>query len=329
MKIIIPMAGKGKRLRPITLTTPKPLIPVAGKPMVEHLVEDIIKLYKGQIEEIAFIIGDFGKEVEQQLCSVAENLGTKAKIYYQLEPLGTAHAIQCAADSLDGELIIAYADTLFHADFQFDKTADGIIWVKSVEDTRSFGVVKLDDNGVITKMVEKPQEFISDLAIIGIYYIKDGLNLKNEIDKLIQLGIKHNGEYSLTDVLDTLLRQGYKIVPAKVNEWMDCGTFTNILATNQRVLEIKPDSATTRACDTSVILQPSFIHPTARVENSVIGPFVSIGANCAIINSTIASSIIMEDTRIQNACIQESVVGRAVHILRKPEQVFAGDFTQT
>jgi glucose-1-phosphate thymidylyltransferase len=329
MKIIIPMAGKGKRLRPITLTTPKPLIPVAGKPMVEHLVEDIIKLYKGSIEEIAFVIGDFGKDVENQLVTVAENLGTKAKIYYQLEPLGTAHAIQCAAESLTGELIIAYADTLFHADFEFDKTADGIIWVKSVEDTRSFGVVKLNEQGVITQIVEKPQEFVSDLAIIGIYYIKDGLNLKIEIEKLIQSNIKHNGEFSLTDVLDTLLRQGSNIIPAKVDEWMDCGTFANILSTNQRVLEIKHKSGIEIEPETSVILQPSFVHPSAQIENSVIGPYVSIGPNCSIRNSTITSSIVMQESSIQNACIQDSLIGKSVKLFRKSEQIFAGDFTQT
>src|ERR1041385_3185100 len=172
MNIIIPMAGMGKRMSPHTLTVPKPLIPVAGKPMVQRIVEDLAGVCPEKITEIAYVISRaFGKEAENNLVAVAKTLGAVGKIYYQDEPLGTAHAILCAKDSLDGKTLIAFADTLFIPDktAKVDTNRDGIIWGQKIEDPRAFGVVKLDKDGVITDFVEKPQNFISDLAIMGIY----------------------------------------------------------------------------------------------------------------------------------------------------------------
>jgi glucose-1-phosphate thymidylyltransferase len=170
MRIIVPMAGMGKRMRPHTLTTPKPLVPVAGKPIVQHLVEDIIRMCNQKVEEIAYVVGRFGEEAEKNLVKIAESLGAKGTIHYQDTPLGTAHAILCAESALKGPVVVAFADTLFSADFRMDADCDGVIWVKQIEDPRQFGVVKTGADGVITDFVEKPQEFVSDLAIIGIYY---------------------------------------------------------------------------------------------------------------------------------------------------------------
>ena len=182
MKIIVPMAGRGSRLRPHTLTIPKPLIPIAGKPIVHRLVEDIAGVLNQDIEEVAFIIHEsFGKKVEDELIAIAEKLGAKGTIYYQNEALGTGHAIMCAKDSLTGSAVIAYADTLIRAKFDLDQTADSVIWVKQVEQPEAFGVVNLNDNNEIIELVEKPQEFVSDLAVIGIYYFKDVAVLKNEL----------------------------------------------------------------------------------------------------------------------------------------------------
>ncbi|HVA99358.1 MAG TPA: nucleotidyltransferase family protein, partial [Bacteroidia bacterium] len=169
MKIIIPMAGMGKRMRPHTLTTPKPLIPIAGKPMVQHIVEDITKVCDEKVDEIAFVIGRFGKEAENNLLKVAESLGAKGSIFYQDEPLGTAHAILCAKSCLTGKVTVAFADTLFKADFKMDSSQEGIIWVQKIADPRAFGVVKVNAENTITDFIEKPETFISDLAIIGIY----------------------------------------------------------------------------------------------------------------------------------------------------------------
>ena len=174
MRIIVPMAGMGKRMRPHTLTVPKPLVPIAGKPIVQRLVEDIAKVCHEPIEEVAFIIGDFGKEVEEKLLQIAASVGAKGSIHYQNEPLGTAHAIMCAKEALDGKVVVAFADTLFKADFKLDTSADGTIWVQQVNDPSAFGVVKLNPKNEISDFVEKPVEFVSDLAIIGIYYFKDG-----------------------------------------------------------------------------------------------------------------------------------------------------------
>jgi glucose-1-phosphate thymidylyltransferase len=201
MKIIVPMAGRGSRLRPHTLTVPKPLVPVAGKPIVQRLVEDITKVCGEPVDEIAFIIGDFGDQVEKDLITVAEGLGAKGSIYHQEEALGTAHAILCAKDSLKGNVVVAFADTLFRADFTLDSSADGIIWVNQIDDPSAFGVVKLNQENVITDFVEKPVEFVSDLAIIGIYYFKDGAYLKDELQYLIDNDIKEKGEYQLTNAL--------------------------------------------------------------------------------------------------------------------------------
>ena len=201
MKIIVPMAGRGSRLRPHTLTVPKPLVPVGGKPIVHRLVQDIAKTSSEKIEEIAFVIGDFGKEVENELIKVAEKLGAKGTIYYQDKALGTAHAVLCAAESLSGPVVVAFADTLFKADFTLDKEADGILWVKQIDDPSAFGVVKLDENDVIIDFVEKPTTFVSDLAMIGIYYFKEGEKLKVELQYLIDNGIIKGGEYQLPDAL--------------------------------------------------------------------------------------------------------------------------------
>ncbi|MCB0778888.1 MAG: nucleotidyltransferase family protein, partial [Flavobacteriales bacterium] len=167
MKIIVPMAGMGKRMRPHTHTTAKPLLPIAGKPIVQRLVEDLAAVAGGPVAEVAYVVNPaFGTRVEEQLVRIAEGVGAKGSIHYQDIALGTAHAILCAEKALSGRVIVAFADTLFRADLKLDKDCDGVIWVNKVEDPRPFGVVKLDDKGLITEFVEKPQEFVSDLAII-------------------------------------------------------------------------------------------------------------------------------------------------------------------
>ena len=262
MKIIIPMAGMGKRMRPHTLTIPKPLIPVAGKPIVQWLVEDIIKVCKEKVTDIAFVVGQFGKETEDRLLKIAESEGAKGHIYYQDEPLGTAHAILCAKEQLNGKVIVAFADTLFRADFTMDEDKDGIIWVSKIDDPKMFGVIKVNNAGVITDFVEKPQTFVSDLAIIGIYYMKDGNNLRQEMQYLIDNDIKEKGEYQLTNALENMKQKGAKFFPGKVDEWLDCGNKDATVFTNQRVLEMHksemriPDSA---VLENSVVIQPSFI----------------------------------------------------------------------
>lgn len=314
MKVIIPMAGRGSRLRPHTLTLPKPLIPVGGKPIVHRLVEDIANVCSEQIEEIGFVIGDFGAEVEQELIEVAEKLGAKGSIFYQLEALGTAHAVLCAKELLTGPVVVAFADTLFKADFKIDKDVDGILWVKQIEDPSSFGVVKMDDQGYIIDFVEKPKTFVSDLAMIGAYYFKSGEELHTELDYLIDNHVIKSGEYQLPDALRRLTEKGKKFKPGKVEEWLDCGNKEVTVHTNQRVLEydfakslemVHPSSKVTQ----TIIIPPCYIGEGVEISNSVIGPHVSIGKNSIVNECIIKNSILQKDTEILNANIQNSMIG--------------------
>jgi glucose-1-phosphate thymidylyltransferase len=330
MKIIIPMAGMGKRMRPHTLTIPKPLIPVAGKPIVQRLVEDIVKISQGKIDEIAFIIGDFGIEVETRLIAIAEKLGAKGKIFYQHEPLGTAHAILCAKESLDGKVIVAFADTLFKADFVLDENQDGIIWVHEVDDPSAFGVVKTNENEFITDFIEKPKEFISNKAIIGIYYFKDGAYLKDELQYLIDNNIIKGNEYQLTDALQNMMKKGTHFSVGKVKEWLDCGNKDATVITNRRLLENSNDNelvSNTARINNSIINHPCYIGENVEITSSIIGPYVSIGENCIVSHSIITDTIVQTNSKIKNANIDNSMIGSYVEYKGDINELSIGDFT--
>lgn len=330
MKIIVPMAGRGSRLRPHTLTIPKPLMPVAGKPIVQRLVEDIAKVSDEKIDEIAFIIGDFGTETEEQLKDIAKNLGAKGSVYHQEEALGTAHAILCAQDSLKGNCVVAFADTLFRADFKLDAENDGIIWVNQIDNPSAFGVVKLDEEGTITDFVEKPKEFVSDLAIIGIYYFKSGENLKEELQYLIDNNIRENGEYQITNALENMKQKGAKFKTGKVNAWMDCGNKNVTVETNQRVLafEGKNTIEGKYTNENSVIIEPCFIGDNVVLKNTIIGPHVSVGNNTTIENSVISNSIIQNETVISHGNFTNSMIGNKVNYQGKAQDLSIGDYTE-
>ena len=329
MNIIIPMAGRGTRLRPHTLTTPKPLIPIAGKPIVHRLVEDIVEVCAESVEKIGFIIDrDFGKEVEEDLKAIAKSVNAEPSIHYQDDKLGTAHAILCAQELLDGNVIVAFADTLFKADFKLDASKDGIIWVQQVDDPSAFGVVKMDDD-IITDFIEKPIEFVSDLAIIGIYYFKNGSFLKSELQYLIDNEIMEKGEYQLTKALENMKNKGCNFVPGQVSEWLDCGNKNATVYTNKRYLEFIKDEdlvAKTASVKNSVIIQPVFIGENVELENSIIGPHVSIGANTTIKNSIVQNSIIQTNTNVNNANMKNSMIGNYVTLEGKSDDLSVGDY---
>jgi len=329
MKIIVPMAGMGKRMRPHTLTIPKPLIPVAGKPIVQRLVEDIAATCDEQIEEIAFIIGDFGDAVNEKLNAIAENLGAKASIYVQDEALGTAHAILCAKESLSGKVIVAFADTLFKADFKLTDDVEGTIWVNKIDDPSAFGVVKLDNNGTITDFVEKPETFVSDLAIIGIYYFKDGEYLKNELQYLIDNDIKDKGEYQLTNALENMKNKGTNFKTGEVIEWLDCGNKDATVYTNQRVLALNADKnwvSSTLKNKNSVIIPPCYIGENVELNHAVVGPYVSIGDNSKIENAVIANTIIQEESVIRGINMSNSMIGNHTRLEKELRDLSVGDY---
>jgi len=330
MNIIIPMAGAGKRMRPHTLTTPKPLIPVGGKPIVERLAEDIASMCNEKIDEIAFVIGDFGKETELQLLAIAERLGAKGKIFYQDIPLGTAHAIMCAEECLTGNVMVAFADTLFYADFKIEAEDESVIYVQKVQDPSAFGVVKLNEKNMITDFVEKPKDFVSDLAIIGIYYFKDGDYLRKELKYLLDNDIKEKGEYQLTNALENMKNKGTQFKPGQVKEWLDCGNKNATVFTNQRVLALNEKSLTIPSSTkivNSTVIQPCFIGENVIIENSIVGPYVSIGEKSNIKKSVIENSIVQTNSKIENACITNSMIGNFVQKISKMEDVSIGDYT--
>lgn len=331
MNIIIPMAGMGKRLRPHTLTTPKPLLHLAGKPIVEHLVEEIIAQVDGKVDTIGFIIGDFGKEVEQELIAIAEKEGSKGAIYYQKEALGTAHAILCAQELLDGPVVVAFADTLFRADFKLDPNVDGVLWVEQVADPSAFGVVELDKDGYIASFVEKPSVFVSDKAMIGIYYFKRAEELRSEMQYLIDHSIMNDGEYQLPDALRALVKKGTKFIPGTVIEWLDCGNYKATVKTNTQWLAYKKDKNLIDPdvqLSNSLIIPPCYIGKGVEINNSVIGPYVSLDGNNKISGSIIRSSIIGSHTAISNSHLKDSMIGNFVQVHADEKELSLGDYNQ-
>ncbi len=331
MNIIIPMAGMGKRMRPHTLTTPKPLLPIAGKPIVQRLVEDIASVCDETIENIAFVVGpNFGADINKDLYAIAESLGAKGHICVQEEALGTAHAVYSAKQILTGNVIVGFADTLFRADFTIDPSKDGVIWVKQVEDPSAFGVIKLTDNNVICDFIEKPETFVSDLAIIGIYYFKDGDRLKSEIEHLLNNDIREKGEYQLTNALENMKNDGLEFVPGEVTDWMDCGNKNATVDTNKRVLmHAKNENliAASHTSNNSTIIEPCYIGENVVLENSTVGPYVSVGDNTVIKNSVINNSIIQTNAIINNASFENSMIGNFVEYDGKSNQLSISDYS--
>ncbi|MDI9308781.1 MAG: sugar phosphate nucleotidyltransferase [Limnohabitans sp.] len=325
MKIIVPMAGRGSRLRPHTLTIPKPLIPIAGKPIVHRLVEDIAKVLNQPIEEVAFVIHEsFGKKVEEDLVAIANKIGAKGTIYYQNEALGTGHAIMCAKDSLSGPAVIAYADTLIRATFNLDQNADSVIWVKQVDKPEAFGVINLNENNEIVELVEKPKEFVSDLAVIGIYYFKDVAILKNELQSVLDNNIIHGGEYQINDGIKQMMAKGMKFVPGEVDEWMDCGNKDVTVDTNSRMLNfLQQDGenlvASNVKIENSTIIPPCYIGEDVILINSTVGPNVSLGKATHIVNTTIKNSLVQTHAHIRNANLDNAMIGN--------HATFDGNFT--
>jgi glucose-1-phosphate thymidylyltransferase len=335
MKIIVPMAGRGSRLRPHTLTVPKPLIPVAGEPIVHRLVKDIAEVVGQKVEEVAFILGDpafFGDDVVKSLIELAEGIDAKASIYRQDEPLGTGHAIMCAKDSLSGPAVIAYADTLIQANFELDLAADALIWVKKVNNPEAYGVVQLNDKKEIIELVEKPAKFISDLAVIGIYYFKEVSQLRFELQSVIDNNIIHGGEYQINDGIKGMMSKGMIFKTGQVDQWMDCGNKKVTVETNAQVLEndakkggqLIPESAT---LENSIVIKPCFIGENVHLKNVVIGPHVSIGNRTKINDSVIKNSIIQHSTDIKNAILIDSMIGSNVNYDGLARELSLGDYT--
>lgn len=330
------MAGRGSRLRPHSLTVPKPMLPVAGTPIVAQLVNEIAKVVAQPIEEVAYVLGDpafFGPAVEEELTKVAKALGAKASIYRQLEPLGTGHAVMCAADSLSGPIIVAYADTLIRTDLTLDPSVDGMIWVKKVENPKAYGVVQINEDNQITALVEKPQEFVSDLAVIGIYYFKKGEVIKQELEKTMAVERAAGEEFLLNEGILAMMEKGAVFTPGTVKEWMDCGNPKITLETNTKMLDILTQEAHALVSDdvvleNSEIVPPCYIGSGVVLKNTTVGPHTAVGAGTRIENSNIEGSLIQKNTVIRNAQLQGAMIGNHVHYNGEYHFVSIGDYSE-
>ncbi len=316
MNLIIPMAGMGKRLRPHTLITPKPLFKIAGKPIVERLVKDIAKLLNIKFDKIGFVIGNFPDSIRKELIDLAHAIDAQPEIFIQDKPLGTADAVFRAADILNGEVIIAFADTLFEADFELDPHADAVIWTKKVDDPSKYGVVKTNEKGYITDFVEKPATFVSDQAIIGIYYFKRAEELLKKIEFIISNDIKVKGEYQLTDALKLMMDDGYLFVAQSVKEWYDCGNKDLVIKTTAAVLKkegIFIGSNFTK--QNSLLLGNYFIGDNVFLKNVIILDNVVIENNVRIENAILENVIIQENASVRSILLKNSIIGANTNVM--------------
>lgn len=322
MNVIIPLAGFGSRLRPHTYTKPKPLITVAGKPVLGHILD---KLVAAGVGDISFVVGYLGDQIEQYVS--AEYPDLRAHYHEQRELNGQAPAVLLARESVSGPTVIVFVDTIADADLSklADETADGVIYVKEVEDPRRFGVVQVDKHGIISRFIEKPSDTTNKLVVIGMYYVKDAALLMDCCDELMRRDIRTKGEYFLADAFNLMIARGAKLRIETVDVWLDCGKPETVLETNRYLLGHGHDNSALWRNDRSVVVPPVFIHPSARIENSVVGPNTSIGENCQIVNSVIRESIVDTGALVSDHVLANSLIGRDAILTGRPRRFNVGD----
>jgi glucose-1-phosphate thymidylyltransferase len=323
MKVIIPLAGFGTRLRPHTYTKPKPLINVAGKPVLGHLLDKLAGL---DIDEYIFIVGYLGDQVEEY---VKTEYNLNARFVEQKEMLGQAHAIWLAREYLDdGPVFVLFVDTLFEADLSVlsSTDADALIFVKEVENPSSFGVVTLDANDDITGFIEKPTTMENRLAVVGLYYFKNGNKLIQGIRKQMDQDLKQNKEYFLAEAMNLMIKSDQKFRTAPVSVWLDAGKPETVLETNRYLLEHGHDNSAEIADHTNlIIIPPVNIHPTAHITNSIIGPHVTIAANCTITSSILRDTIVDEGATCKDSLLEQSLIGRNARVEDQYRSINVGD----
>jgi glucose-1-phosphate thymidylyltransferase len=323
MKVIIPLAGFGTRLRPHTYSKPKPLVNVAGKPVLGHILDKLISL---DLEEVIFIVGYLGEQIKEY---VDTHYHFPARYVEQKELLGQAHAIWLAREYAQGEVFIIFVDTIFEADLLAARVmdADGVLYVKEVEDPRRFGVVVVE-NGRIVRLVEKPTTDEHRLAVIGVYYVRDSQWLIRAIDELMARGIQIKGEYYLADALQLMIDQGARLIPQEVEVWEDCGKPETVLHTNRYLLSKLQDNGQKAKLINSMVIPPVYIAPTACVENSVIGPYATIADHAYVCNALIRDSIIDEGAQICNTMLEGSLIGKNALVRGRYHRLNVGDSSQ-
>lgn len=330
MKLIIPMAGRGTRVRPHSHVTPKPLLSVRGKSMVERIVDTFNRVLPTNLDEGIFVLGpDFGEDIYQALREICERHDMDANFAIQERAEGTAHAVFAAEEYLTGDGIVVFADTVFDMEPGIDlEGADVVAWVKYVEDPSRFGIAVREGEKIV-ELIEKPSEPISNEALIGIYYVRDLASLKESIAGLLSDDVRgKGGEFQLTDAFDRMLKQGAVFTTASVTEWLDCGTIPALMDTTRHILEKEQEETHQGEIENSVVLHPVYIGPGARIVNSVVGPFTSVEENASVTGSVVKGSIVFANASVENAVLDESLVGQYADVKPSARRLNVGDHSE-
>lgn len=326
LKIVIPMAGLGTRLRPQTWSKPKQLVGVAGKTVLDHVLDTLSTLPDPDDIELVNIVGYLGEQIEAHIQNHYPHLTSHYVV--QQDPRGQSHAIYLARQYLSGPILVIFADTLIETDLSFlaDEPADAVAWVKTVPDPRRFGVTEVGEDGWVTRLVEKPQSMENNLAVVGFYYFNDAEDLISAIEKQMQRDTQIKGEYYLADAVNIMLERGLKMKTKEVSVWLDAGTPESLLETNRYLLENGLNNNSEAAKRSGlVVIPPVFIHPSAVVQASIIGPHTSLGAGCQVLSSIIRDSILEDGAQVTDVILESSLVGRKALIRRRAGIINAGD----
>lgn len=328
LKVVIPMAGLGTRLRPHTWSKPKQLIGLAGKTVLGHVLDTFSTLPDSMDIELINIVGYLGDQIESYMNMYYPELDSHYIV--QENPKGQSHAIFLAREYLKGPMLMVFADTLIETDLSFlsHETADAVAWVKPVPDPRRFGVAEVGEDGWVKRLTEKPVDTSNNLAVVGFYYFKHSEDLVAAIEEQIRQNVQLKGEFYLVDAINIMLGKGLKMRVQPVETWLDAGTSEALLETNHYLLEngrsncIEPEVR-----QDVVIIPPVFIHPSARLEQCVIGPHTSVGESCSVRSSIIRNSILEEEAQVTDVVLEDSLIGRRAQIQRRTARINAGDHT--
>lgn len=321
MKAIIPLAGLGTRLRPHTLTRPKPLVGVAGKPVLGHVLDRLEGL---PIDETIFITGYLGDQIAGW---VEGNYRVPSRFIEQRELKGQAHAIHLTREYIDQPILIVFVDTIFEADLSIlpDLESDGALLVREVADPRRFGVAVLKD-GFVTKLVEKPRRPVSNLAVVGVYYIKNYKLFVDCLGELLERDIKTSGEYYLADALQLMIERGAKLSALSTDVWEDTGTAEALLQTNRYLLNQVGSKVNGETSDT-LIIPPVYVGPGARLSNSIVGPNVSVAPGAVIADSVLRDCIVGDGAQINGAVLTDSLIGSNAVVQWQARRLSVSDFS--
>jgi glucose-1-phosphate thymidylyltransferase len=326
IKIVIPMAGWGTRMRPHTWSKPKPLMPIAGKTVLDYVLDQFDSIPAAFEKEFVFIVGHQGEQIEKYMQD--NHPDVKVDFVLQEEMRGQSHAIYLAREHLTGPMLMAFSDTLIETDLTFlkDESCDGMAWVKPVPDPRRFGVAELGSEGHVARLIEKPQDVNNNLVLVGFYYFRSGEALIEAIEKQMARGTSLKGEYYIVDAINVMLEDDVDFRVKRIETWLDTGIPATTLETNRYLIENRADNSAAFADRPGVvIISPVCIHESVQLESAVIGPYVAIGKDTRITDAVVRNSIIGDETEISGLVCENSLLGNKVYIEEQVSHLNVGD----